>query len=144
MGLGERGRGLIVVDSSAVVAVFLRETGAERISTRLMAEPLEERRMSAANYVEAGVVLAMRSPRPSDGAAAVNAFLEKTNIMLAPLDDETARVALRARLQWGRGFGTRKGLNFGDSFAYATAKVLNAPLLYVGDDFGLTDIRSAL
>jgi ribonuclease VapC len=31
----------------------------------------------------------------------------------------------------------------GDCFSYAAAKALNAPLLYVGDDFGKTDIRAA-
>jgi ribonuclease VapC len=32
----------------------------------------------------------------------------------------------------------------GDCFAYALAKSLDAPLLYKGDDFALTDVRSAL
>ena len=36
------------------------------------------------------------------------------------------------------------GLNFGDCFAYALARQHSAPLLYVGNDFVLTDIQSAL
>ncbi|HYE45293.1 MAG TPA: type II toxin-antitoxin system VapC family toxin, partial [Caulobacter sp.] len=35
-------------------------------------------------------------------------------------------------------------LNLGDCFAYALAKRLDAPLLYKGDDFAKTDIRSAV
>ncbi|WP_293474434.1 type II toxin-antitoxin system VapC family toxin, partial [Phenylobacterium sp.] len=35
-------------------------------------------------------------------------------------------------------------LNLGDCFAYALAKHLDAPLLYKGDDFAKTDVRSAL
>jgi ribonuclease VapC len=35
-------------------------------------------------------------------------------------------------------------LNFGDTFSYALAKALDAPLLFVGDDFATTDVRSAL
>jgi len=34
--------------------------------------------------------------------------------------------------------------NFGDAFSYALAKSLEAPLLFVGDDFAATDIASAL
>ena len=34
----------------------------------------------------------------------------------------------------------RAGLNLGDCFAYALAKALDAPLLYKGDDFALTDV----
>ena len=35
-------------------------------------------------------------------------------------------------------------LNFGDRFAYATAKEFDCPLLYVGNDFAQTDVRTAL
>ena len=51
--------------------------------------------------------------------------------------------ALRAYLAFGRGVH-RAGLNLGDCFAYALAKQLDAPLLYKGDDFSVTDIRPAL
>lgn len=40
--------------------------------------------------------------------------------------------------------GCGGALNFGDSFAYALAKVNDAPLLYVGNDFTSTDVVSAL
>jgi ribonuclease VapC len=35
-------------------------------------------------------------------------------------------------------------LNFGDAFAYALAKSLDAPLLFIGDDFAATDVAPAL
>lgn len=53
-------------------------------------------------------------------------------------------MALEARIRYGRGFGHPARLNFGDCFSYALAKTLKAPLLYVGEDFDRTDIRSAL
>ena len=34
-------------------------------------------------------------------------------------------------------------LNFGDCFAYALAKELDAPLLFKGNDFARTDLRPA-
>jgi ribonuclease VapC len=51
---------------------------------------------------------------------------------------------MEARIRHGKGFGATAGLNFGDCFSYALAKALGAPLLYIGDDFGKTDIASAL
>lgn len=58
MGSRERGRGLIVVDSSAVVAMMLDEPGTAAMAARLAIEPAGSRIMSVANYVEAGTVLA--------------------------------------------------------------------------------------
>ncbi len=51
--------------------------------------------------------------------------------------------ALEAYLQFGKGFHPAK-LNLADCFSYALAKSLDAPLLYTGNDFALTDVRSAL
>ncbi|MBB3999745.1 uncharacterized protein with PIN domain [Aureimonas pseudogalii] len=36
------------------------------------------------------------------------------------------------------------GLNFGDCFAYSLAMSFDVPLLFVGDAFARTDVRSAL
>ena len=53
------------------------------------------------------------------------------------------RLSSEAYSKWGKGFHAAR-LNFGDCFAYATAKSLNAPILYVGGDFGKTDIIPAM
>ncbi len=50
--------------------------------------------------------------------------------------------ALQAHLRYGKGRHPAR-LNLSDCFAYALAKQLDAPLLYKGDDFSQTDIRSA-
>ena len=51
-----------------------------------------------------------------------------------------ARQAFR---QYGKG-RHRAGLNFGDCIAYAVARLNDEELLFKGDDFIHTDIRSAL
>lgn len=51
--------------------------------------------------------------------------------------------AYAAFLIYGQGSGHRAGLNFGDVFSYALAKVRNLPLLYKGNDFAETDLQSA-
>ena len=52
--------------------------------------------------------------------------------------------AYAAFVAYGKGSGHPAGLNFGDVFSYALAKVRGLPLLYKGDDFAHTDIASAL
>jgi ribonuclease VapC len=134
---------MIVVDSSAIVAMMLNEPLSAALVARLAAET--ERVMSVASYVEVGTVLAGR--RRHDRLQAMddlNAFLSETGIDLAPVDVSQGRLALSARIAHGRGMGHGGTLNFGDAFSYALAKSRDAPLLFVGDDFAATDVKPAL
>jgi ribonuclease VapC len=134
--------GMIVVASSAVVAILFGEASSAALAERLAADP--DRVMSAASYLEVGMVLAGR--RRSDRLKAIDdldTFLNEAGIVVAPVDAAQARLALRARILHGRGMGHGR-LNFGDAFAYALAKSRDAPLLFVGDDFAATDVASAL
>lgn len=135
---------MIVVDSSAIIAIMFDEAEAPACMTALQKDG--SRLISAVNYVEAGTVMAgrIRSGDRREAIADLEAFLVNFRIDIAPVDDRLARAAMKARIDYGQGFGTRGGLNFGDCFAYALAKQHSVPLLYVGNDFGLTDIRSAL
>ena len=134
---------MIVVDSSAVIAMMLRESSAPVLAARLATDT--ERVMSVASYLEAGTVLAGR--RRHDRLKAIeelDAFLSETGIDLARVDASQGRLALRARIIHGRGMGHGGLLNFGDAFSYALAKSHDAPLLFVGNDFATTDITAAL
>jgi ribonuclease VapC len=134
---------VIVVDSSAVIAILFREPAAAALVSRLGSDP--DRLMSVASYLKVGTVLAGRrrsnKPRAIDD---LNAFLDEAGIRLSPVDVDQARLALQARNSYGRGMGHGGLLNFGDAFSYALAKSLDAPLLFVGEDFASTDIASAL
>jgi ribonuclease VapC len=134
---------VIVVDSSAVVAILFGELAAPALLARLAGDP--ERVMSVASYLETGTVLAGR--RQTDRLRAIDdldAFLETAGIALAAVDVAQARLALQARIRFGRGMGHGGVLNFGDAFAYALARVRNAPLLFTGEDFSTTDVAVAL
>lgn len=135
---------MIVVDSSAIIAVLFDETEAHACMTALQKDG--SRLISAVNYVETGTVMAgrIKSGDRREGVADLDAFLTDFRIDIAPIDGRLARAAMKARIDYGQGFGTRGGLNFGDCFAYALAKEHSAPLLYVGHDFALTDVQSAL
>jgi ribonuclease VapC len=71
-------------------------------------------------------------------------LLTEMGIAVAEVDLGQARLALHACIAFGRGMGHGGVLNFGDCFSYALAKANNAPLLFVGDDFGPTDVMRAV
>ena len=135
---------MLIVDSSAVIAMMFDEPEASDCAQAIA--DANSRMISAVNYVETGTVLAGRAKlgERHEAIADLDAFLSAVQIDIASLNDTLARVALKARIDFGKGFGTRGGLNFGDCFAYALAKHHSAPLLYVGNDFALTDIQPAL
>jgi ribonuclease VapC len=132
---------MIVVDSSAIIAILLKEQPAEALTARIAKE--STRSMSVATYLEAGAVLAGRLAVPLEAIDILDDFVSNWHIDLIPVDAEQARVALKARIQHGRGFGASAKLNFGDCFSYALAKAKFAPLLYVGNDFDKTDVKRA-
>ena len=134
---------MIVVDSSAVIAILVGEPPASVLTARLAAEP--ERVMSVASYLEVGTVIAARRQSDHlDAVAFLDTFLAESGIELRPVDESQGRIALIARIRYGRGMGHGGVLNFGDAFSYALAKSLDAPLLFVGNDFTTTDVKSAL
>jgi len=135
---------MLVVDSSAVIAMLFEEPRGGACAAALGSAA--RRLISAVNYVEAGTVLAGRARQNERDKALADlvAFLTTFRIEIAPVTEDLAREALKARIKYGKGFGSKKGLNFGDSFAYALARSHGAPLLFVGDDFSRTDIENAL
>ena len=134
---------VVVVDTSALVAILLGEPEADEL--RACIASASARVISAANFVELGTVIAGRSGKGNGQAVlAAERLLAAADITIAPITADLARRALHARIRFGKGFGHRARLNFGDCFAYALAVALDAPLLFIGDDFPYTDIRSAL
>ncbi len=128
---------MIVADASALVAIGDEEPDAVdylRIFQR------QRSVISQINYVEVGIILIGR--RRLATQADLDDWLARLDVSIEQGND-LAGMAMAAYLRFGRGFHPAK-LNLGDCFAYALAKTLDAPLLYKGDDFALTDIRSAL
>ena len=128
----------MIVDSSALLAVLLREPDSERYETAIATAA--GCRMSAVNLLETSIVVEGRG-----GAAAgheLDAFLERAGIEPAPVTTEQVQVARIAWRRFGKGNHPAR-LNLGDCFAYALAKSAGEPLLYKGDDFSRTDIEAA-
>ena len=128
----------MIVDSSAILAVLLEESDADRYAQALTDAPTC--RMSAANFLEAAIVIEGRGG-PEAGHE-LDVLIERAEIELVPVTVEHARAARRAWRRFGRG-NHPAALNFGDCFAYALVEATGEPLLYKGGDFTLTDIEAA-
>ena len=127
---------MIVVDTSAIIAVLLREAKAAACIETLEGE--EEVLVSAGTLSELFIIAAGRNI--ASHAAEVIARLEMTVVSVT---EATARQVGQAYARWGKGIHPAS-LNFGDCFAYALAKERGCRLLYVGEDFAKTDIERAL
>lgn len=130
---------IVVVDSSAIIAVLRRELYHERLAEVMVDSPTL--RLCSANHVEVCAVLYRQHHDELIGL--YEQLRVTTAISLVPVSETIAVEACSAYGRFGRGRHPA-ALNSGDCFAYATAKALDAPLFYVGKDFGKTDIHAAL
>jgi ribonuclease VapC len=127
----------VIVDPSALVAIVLQEPEAAAVARLIAAAPVV--RISAASYVELGIVVDRRRDPAITGA--LDALLEDLRIQIEPVTERQARIARAASQRYGRGSGHPARLNLGDCFSYALARDLGEPLLFKGGDFAHTDIE---
>jgi ribonuclease VapC len=129
---------VIVVDTSALVAIYRREPDGLRFYDAIAgAAP---RILPGSCLVE--FVLLRRYG--GDRRAWIERFIQIQDMQVSSFSPSMAYLAADAVERYGRGSQHHARLNFGDCLSYAVAKHLNAPLLYKGDDFVHTDIESAL
>jgi ribonuclease VapC len=128
----------VILDSSAIVAIVLREPGYEALLAKLGAARVAG--VGAPTLAETGLVLTAKlgkNVRPL-----VSRFLQETGLLIIPFGEQHWRVAVDAYARFGKGRHVA-GLNFGDCLAYATARMAGQPLLCLGDDFAHTDVPVA-
>lgn len=129
----------MIVDSSALIAIIREEPEAAAFKSSLLTA--RNVSLSAGSYLECSIVVdGYKNPLLS---AKFDSILEETGVVIEPVTAEQARIARQAYRDYGKGSGHRAGLNFGDCFSYALARVKREPLLYKGDDFVHTDVRPA-
>jgi len=130
----------VIVDTSAVVAIIFNEPEASLFLDAMESAPVC--RMSAASYLEAAIVVdGNRIPIVS---RRYDDLIRDAGILVEPVSESQAKIAREAYRDFGKGSGHPAKLNFGDCFAYALARDAGQPLLFKGDDFSKTDVRSAL
>ncbi|MBI5018636.1 MAG: type II toxin-antitoxin system VapC family toxin [Deltaproteobacteria bacterium] len=125
----------MVIDTSALLAILQDEPDRRAFNEAI--EMADSRRMSVANFVEASIVLEVRYG--TEGRRDLDRFVERSGMELAAVDLDQAREARLAFSRFGKGRHSA-GLNYGDCFAHALARVLGEPLRYKGGDFAQTDI----
>lgn len=143
---------MIVIDTSALIAIFRLEPEADALLKAIVAA--RKRAMSALSVLEASMVMSGARGTARTGATRgygesadrfepLDAFLVEAGIEIVPFDAEQARLARDAFLRFGKG-RHKASLNLGDCASYAAAKAKAAPLLYKGEDFRHTDLLAVL
>jgi len=127
----------MVIDTSAILAWLKNEPGRTGIVTALQANPVC--RISAVTLLEAHIVV--RSREHPGMVGKLHRFLGEIGVIVMPFDERQVMLADAAFARYGKGQGHPAQLNFGDCAAYALAKSLGEPLLFVGNDFAQTDIQ---
>lgn len=127
----------MVIDTSALLAMLQGEP--ERRAFIDAIQDAESCLLSTANLVETSIVIEARYG--AEGTRDLDLFVKRAGIELVPVDADQADVARRGFSRFGKG-RHRAALNFGDCFAYALAVSLGESLLYKGDDFVQTDVRT--
>ena len=129
----------MIVDTSALIAIQQREPGHERLIDALIES--RDSRIAAPTLVELCVVMTRRRGAQETD---VRATLDEFGIRVAEFTPAQAWAAGEAYRRYGPDSGSKARLNLGDCFSYALASLSGEALLFVGNDFSATDVRSAI
>jgi ribonuclease VapC len=128
---------MIVVDASAILAIYFNEPERERFLEIVTSAPAAE--MAPVNAWE--VLARAQSLYGPAGAGEAEALLSALGVAVPPSTMDDVRAAVAAFARFGRNSPAK--LNLGDCFAYALAQKRIAPLLFKGEDFAQTDVTRA-
>ena len=127
----------MVIDTSALIAILLGEPDAEAFAMAIATDP--KRLLSAFSALEVGIVIEAKKGEP--GGRELDLLLHRSQIEIVAMAPEQAELA---RIAW-RTFGKGRhpaGLNIGDCCSYALSKSSDEPLLFKGNDFSKTDLKT--
>lgn len=128
----------MILDSSVIVAIALREPGYEELVAKLRSA--ETIGIGTPTLTEAEMVLSARLG--VEPQALLDRFLRDFGVEPVVFGELHWREALDAFRRFGKGRHPA-ALNFGDCLSYAAAKLADYPLLFVGDGFSRTDLAVA-
>jgi ribonuclease VapC len=127
---------MIAVDTSALMAIVLNDPRADACIAAMEAE--DDLLISAGTVAEALIVARRRNVGEE-----MERLIDELGFEIVSVTSASARRIAQAYAQWGKGVHAA-ALNFGDCFAYEVAKEHGCRLLYVGEDFGKTDVESTI
>jgi ribonuclease VapC len=129
----------LILDTSAIIAAIRGESDSDRVLAAI--ESASEIGVGTPTALECSMVLIGKYGVV--GRLMLSRFLEENSVISIPFDDRHWSLATEAHVRYGKGRHPAR-LNYGDCMTYATAKVADAPLLFVGNDFSRTDVAAAL
>jgi ribonuclease VapC len=129
----------VIVDSSAVLAIFFRESAAESLLTAIVESDFAG--IGAPTAAETGLVLTARLGTNATGS--LLRFFDETGMEVMPFTNRHWQRAIDAYARFGKGRHPA-AMNFGGCMTYATAVLAGQPLLCRGDDFKKTDLKMAM
>jgi ribonuclease VapC len=133
----------MLIDTSAIVAILAPESDAPVYLAAI--ESASSRFVGAHVRLECTINLArILGLELLDAESMYDDFLAMAKIDVLSISDAVSRVAVDAYARFGKGQGHPAQLNFADCFSYACAVSIAAPILFKGNDFRVTDLRSAL
>jgi ribonuclease VapC len=130
----------MIIDASAIIAI-LRDEPEARSCAKAIASA-SSCGISAVSYVEAAIVI--DGSRDPVASRRFDDLLREAQLVIEPATEAQARIAREAYRDFGKGSGHPAGLNLGDCFSYALAKVTDEPILFKGHDFKHTDLTPVL
>jgi ribonuclease VapC len=128
----------VIVDTSALIALHLREDGWETLRDALAAE---DALIPAPVVVEFSLVTSLSANDPDPDARVLLSKLLERSCRVDSFSDEDAALSAEAHRLHGRGNGRGGKLNMLDVMVYCVAKRLGRPILCTGRDFASTDAR---
>jgi ribonuclease VapC len=132
---------MLFADASALVAMIAGEPEAIRLAGIVKVDPV---RLCSALSVWETVAALTHSYKLSvyTARARVQSFLKTFDFRYVVIGEAEFEAAAEAYERFGKGRHPA-GLNMGDCYAYACAKINQASLLFIGNDFTKTDIKVA-
>ena len=127
----------MVIDTSALIAILFGESEAS-IFSRTIADDARKL-ISVFNALETGIVVEAR--KGEAGGREFDLLLHRAQIEIVAMNADQAEIARTAWRNYGKG-NHPASLNIGDCCAYALSKFSGEPLLFKGNDFSKTDVRS--
>ena len=118
---------MIVVDTSAIIAILLKEPQARDCLAALSKAGTVL--ISAATLTETHIVAGQK-----DVSDLLFELLNFVRLEVITLDEQAALRAAEGYALWGKNYHKAE-INYGDSFSYALAKSRDCPLLFIGNDF---------
>jgi ribonuclease VapC len=128
----------MVIDNSALVAILLGEPEAELFALAIASDP--KRLISTSTALETAIVI--EAKKGESGGRELDLLLHHAGIEMAPMTTEQFELARSAWRKYGKGRHSA-GLNIGDCCSYALATSADEPLLFKGNDFSQTDVKTA-